>query len=146
VKLSATRDIARPAALVFAFLSDSSNNPLWQKGQVSCVWTSPPPISVGSTYEQEARFLGRRVASTFEVVEHEPGRSITIQTTAGSFPIRVHRRVEPIDDTTCRVTADISGEPRGFFRLAGRVLERLAQRSVDADYDRLTRLLDAGRA
>jgi len=143
MKLSATREIAKPATDVFAFFSDASNNPSWQKGQRSCVWTTPPPIGVGSMYDQEAKFLGRRVFTRFEVVEFDPGRAMTIQSIQGSFPIRVRRSVEPIGSDRCRVVADISGEPAGFFRLASKPLQRLAQRSVDADYDRLKKLLES---
>ncbi len=103
---------------------------------------APPPIGVGSTYDQEASFLGRPVVSSFRVVEYEPGASITIESYAGSFPIRVRRSVEAHGVGRCRVTADISGEPGGLLRLAGPLVRRLAQRSVDADYDRLKRLLE----
>jgi hypothetical protein len=143
MQLSVTRVINRPAPEVFAFVSDVSNNPRWQKGQVSCRWTSPPPVGIGSTYEQEARFLGRRVLSTFAVVEYEPGRSVTIQTVESSFPIRVQRSVEPIDERRSRVVAEITGEPGGFFRLFAPLVRRIAQRSVDADYDRLKVLLES---
>jgi uncharacterized membrane protein len=143
MNLFATREIERSADEVFAFFSDASNNPQWQTGQRSCVWTTPPPIGVGSTYDQEARFLGRTVLSRFEVVEHDPGRVITIRSIQGSFPIEVRRSVEPLDPARCRVTAEISGEPGGFFRLAAPLLRRLAQRSVDADYDRLRNLLES---
>jgi hypothetical protein len=142
VDLSATREIGRPAGVVFDFLADSSNNPKWQKGQRSCVWTSPPPHGLGSEYEQEARFLGRTVSTRFQVVEYDPGRSITIESIESSFPIRVRRSVEPIGPDRSRVTAGISGEPGGFFGLVGPALRRLAQRSVDADYDRLVKLLE----
>lgn len=140
--LRATREIARSAADVFAFISDAANNPHWQKGQVSCVWRSPGPIGVGSRYDQEARFLGRRVLSIFEVTEYEAGRTIEIRSTAGSFPITVRRAVEPLGPNHSRVSAHISGEPGGFFRIAGPAVQRLAQRSVDADYDRLKELLE----
>jgi len=143
MKLSATREIAQPATAVFAFFSDASNNPKWQKGQRSCVWVTPPPIGLGSVYEQEARFLGRRLLNRFEVDEFEPGEVITISSTQGSFPIRVRRSVEPLGPDRCRVVADISGEPGGVFRVASTLLQRLAQRSVDADYDRLKQLLES---
>jgi hypothetical protein len=143
MNLSASREIARPANDIAAFFFDASNNPLWQKGQRSCVWISSPPIAVGSIYDQEARFLGRPVLSRFEVVEYDPGRVITIQSIGGSFPIRVRRSVEQLGPDRCRVDAAITGEPRGFFGVATRLLRRLAQRSVDADYDRLKTLLEA---
>lgn len=143
MRLGAQRDIDRTANEVFGFVSDVSNNPRWQTGQQSCAWTSPPPVRVGSTYAQEARFLGRTVTSLFEVTEYEPDRSITIRSTGGSFPITVRRTVEPLGDNRSRVTAEIDGEPGRFFRLAGPLLHRLAQRSVDGDYDRLKQLLEA---
>lgn len=143
MRLSVDCEIGRPADEVFAFVSDASNNPRWQKGQRSCEWTSPLPIRAGSTYEQRARFLGRTVTNRFEVTEYEPGHAITIASTEGSFPITVRRSVEPLDGTRTRVRAEIEGEPGGFFRIVGPVLRRLAQRSVDADYARLKRLLEA---
>ena len=145
MELSATQTIGRPAGEVFAFVSDATNNPRWQRGMRSCAWTSLPPIGVGSTYRQEARFLGRPVVTEFEVVEHEPGRSITIRSTSGPFPITVRRSVTPIDASSSRVEAVINGDPGRFFRIAGPLLQRLAQRSVTADYRRLKTLLDVRR-
>jgi hypothetical protein len=142
VRLAADREIARPSAEVFAFVSDSSNNPRWQKGQQSCEWTSPPPIGVGSTYQQKARFLGRTLLNRFEVVGYEPGRSITIRSVEGSFPIEVRRSVEPIDPNHTRLRAEIAGEPTGLFRLAAPLVRWFAQRSVDADYDRPKAMLE----
>lgn len=143
MQLSAECQVERPAEAVFTFISDSSNNPQWQRGQRSCVWTSSPPIRVGSTYDQEARFLGRTVINRFRVTELVPSRSITIQSTEGSFPITVRRSVEPLDENRSRVTAEIRGEPGGFFRLVLPLVRSLAQRSVQADYRRLKQLLEA---
>lgn len=145
MQLSAAQTIDRQAGEVFAFVSDATNNPRWQRGMRSCAWTSPPPIGVGSTYRQEAKFLGRTLVTEFEVVDHEPGRSITMRSTSGPFPITVRRSVTPIDASSSRVEAVISGDPGRFFRIAGPLLQRLAQRSVTANYRRLKTLLDARR-
>jgi uncharacterized protein YndB with AHSA1/START domain len=145
VDLHVTRPINRPAAEVFDFLANAANNPRWQKGMRSCVWTSSGGLRLGATYRQEARFLGRTLRNDFEVIAYEPGRSVTIRSTGGSFPITVRRSVEPTDPHSSEARAEISGEPGGFFRLAGPLLRRLAQRSVDADYDRLRGLLESPR-
>ena len=134
--------IDRPAGDVFAVVADFSRNPEWQRGMKSAVWTSEPPVGVGSTYDQVARFLGRDVTTSFEVVAYDPGRSITIESRASSFPIRVTRSVEPLTDTRCRVIADVSGEPGRFFRLFGPVLGWMAERSVLGDYRRLKEILE----
>lgn len=144
MELRATRVIARPPEDVFAFFSDASNNPRWQTGMVSCKWTSDPPIAVGSMYEQKARFMGRDVSSTFVVTRHEPGRLIEIETVESTFPIKVVRTVEPLDDGSSRVSAVITGGPTGgLMRLAAPLMRGRAQRSVDADYDRLVQLLES---
>ena len=142
MKLYSTLDIARPADDVFAVISDFSRNPEWQGGMRSAEWTSEPPVAVGSTYDQVARFLGRDVITSFEVVAHEPGRSITIESRQSSFPITVTRSVEPIDETHTRVVADFDGRPGRFFGLLGPLLQRLAERSVREDYARLKELLE----
>lgn len=141
--LHVRRHINRPAREVFDFIANAANNPRWQKGMRSCVWTSSGGLRIGATYRQEARFLGRTVRNDFEVTEYEPGRSITIRSLGGSFPITVRRSVEPVGPHSSQARADISGEPGGFFRVAGPLLQRLAQRSVDADYDRLRGLLES---
>lgn len=133
MEVTTSVDVAAPPEDVFDYLSNVENNPEWQSGMVSARWTSEGPIAVGSTYDQVARFLWRRIESTFEVEAFEPGRMITATTTAGSFPITFTRRVEPIDAGT-RVSAVITGDASGFFRLAEPLLRIMVQRSVDGDY------------
>lgn len=141
--MTAIREINRPAAEVFEFFSDAANNPKWQAGMVSCEWVTPPPIEVGSTYEQHARFMGRDVKSLFAVTEYVPGRSIRIDTIESTFPITVNRMVEPIGPNACMVHAEIGGGPTGLLKLLAPLMRGKAQRSVDADYDRLKDLLEA---
>ncbi len=129
-------DVAAPPGEVFAYLSDMENNPKWQSGMVSARWTSDGPIGVGSTYDQVATFLRRKIESTFEVEAYEPGRMIRASSTASSFPITFTRMVEPIDSGT-KVTAIITGEASGFFKIAEPILRRMVQRSVDGDYRNL---------
>lgn len=135
-------EIERPADEVFAYLADMANNPEWQQGQQRCTWTSEPPLALGSTYDQEARFLGRTITSSFEVTEFEPGRRIRIVSTGGTMPIDVTRTVEPQGEQRCRVGAEVRGEPPALMRLLGSLLDRLVTRSVEADYRRLKERLE----
>jgi hypothetical protein len=139
--MHAQRTIRRPAAEVAEFFFDASNNPAWQTGMRSCEWETGGPITTGSTYVQVASFLGRTIRSRFEVTEYTPGSSIVVDTLESTFPITVVRTVSPIDAGSCRVEATITGGPGGLMRLLSPLTRRLAQRSVDRDYDRLVRLL-----
>jgi carbon monoxide dehydrogenase subunit G len=132
-------EIARPADEVFAFLADFENNPRWQGGMRSCTWTSREEQVVGSTYVQEARFLGRRIDTHFRVTEYEPGRKISIESTKSTFPIQVTRKVEPLGEGRCRVTAHIRGQPTGLLRL----FSGMVRGSVRKDYAKLKVLLES---
>ena len=144
IDVSTSIDIDRPADEVFAFVSEFPSNPLWQSGQRSCEWTSEPPLRVGSTYDQRARFLGRDMTNSFRVTEHEPGRRVEFTSTGGSFPITVTRSVDPIDDSRSRFTERVRGEPGRFFRIAEPILHRLVTRSIRRDFPRLKALLERG--
>jgi hypothetical protein len=136
--------VARPPADVFAVVSDVQNNPSWQNGMVSCVWTSPAPHGEGSTYDQTARFLGRAIVSSFTVSEFEPGRRITVETVRSPFPIVETRQVDPDGADANRVSVTVGGDASGFFPVAAPVLRQLVARSVRGDYRRLARKLEAG--
>ncbi|HEX4906342.1 MAG TPA: SRPBCC family protein [Acidimicrobiales bacterium] len=131
--ITVTVDLDLPASEVFAFLSDFENNPRFQKGMRSCVWTSPPPHGVGSTYDQVAHFLGREIVSSFVVVEHAPGHRVKIESTSGPFPIEETRIVEARGEG-CRVTAIVGGDASGFLQLLAPLQRPLVKRSVTRDY------------
>lgn len=141
IEVTAAAEVPRPAEELFAYVSDMSNNPRWQQGQVRCEWTTPPPIGVGSHYEQHARFLGRDLVSTFEVVEFAPGRRIRIRTLDSAMPMDITREVEPVGADRSRVVATIRGGPTGPLRLLDPLTERMVRRSVRGDYKRLADLL-----
>src|SRR5688500_16651015 len=107
VRVGTSIEIERPAGDVFAFVSDPTNNPRWQRGQRSCRATSDPPLRVGSTYSQHARFLGRDLVNAFEVVELDPGRRIRWTSTAGTFPLTITRTVEPLVAGRARFTETV---------------------------------------
>jgi uncharacterized membrane protein len=145
MEMGATRHINRPVDEVFKFFADAANNPLWQSGMRSCTWTSEPPIGVGSTYKQHARFMGKNVRSTFVVTDYDPGRRITIASVESTFPIVVDRVVTATGPESCWVTAVISGGPQGTIAgLAGPFVGRMAQNSINRDYDRLVEVLESG--
>lgn len=141
IKVSTTITIARSPAEVFAFISNFENNPRWQSGMVAARFTSEGELGVGTTYVQEARFLGRRVESTFKVLDFEPGHLVKATSTTGSFPITFTRIVEP-HGGTCRVTAIVEGDASGFFKLAEPLLKPMVARSVREDYKNLKGILE----
>jgi uncharacterized protein YndB with AHSA1/START domain len=142
IKVETSVVISRSPEAVFAYISNFENNPRWQGGMREARFTSHGPLGVGSTYAQVATFLGRRVESTFEVIDYQPNRLVKATSTSGSFPITFTRIVEPVDAGT-KVVAIVEGDATGFFKLAQPLLARMVQRSVDADYANLKQILEA---
>lgn len=137
IEVEVSIDVDAAPADVAAFWFDWTNNPRWQVGMESCTWTSEPPLRVGSTYDQQARMLGRPIVSSFEVVEFEPDRLLRIRTTAGTLPLDITRRIDPLPDGGSRLEAVIRGQPPGLLRLLDPLMRRMVRRNVTADYERL---------
>jgi carbon monoxide dehydrogenase subunit G len=147
MEVTASVEINRPPAEVFSYLADMANNPVWQRGQQWCAWTSEPPLDVGSTYDQVASFLGKTITSSFEVVEFEPGRRIRIKSTGGTMPIDVTREVAPAaSGTGSTVSAIVRGEPAGVLgvmtNIAAPLMRIMVRNSVRSDYGRLKEILE----
>jgi hypothetical protein len=66
--------INSPPERVFAFVTAPENDRLWSSTAVERRVESDRPIEVGTRINAVDKFLGRRIASTFEVTEHEPSR------------------------------------------------------------------------
>lgn len=103
--------LVRPVDEAFAVISDFEQNRAWQNGMVSCHFTTDPPLHVGSRYDQEAKFMGRSITSTFEVIEFVPGRSMKATSMAGTFPRRCWRSESRLGATVNR-KLEIQGQGR----------------------------------
>ena len=141
--VNSTIHIKRKADEVFDFISNPENNPKWQNGMQSCEITSEGDWGLGSTYAQQAKFMGRDIISKFEITQYEPGRLIRGDTVESSFPISFTRIVEPDrSDEGCHVQAIVTGDATGFFRLLTPLMNWMVGRSIKNDYRRLKQLLE----
>jgi uncharacterized membrane protein len=144
-KVTITTEIEAPAEVVYAYLSDLSNNSSWQSGIASTNWTSRPPIRVGSTYDQRIEYKDRVIR--YEVTAIDPGRSITVESRRGaSVPTTVTRTVHELNESSCRVEVDLVGELRGWRQITKPMVTRAIRRSVGADYRELKEQLEAEEA
>jgi hypothetical protein len=78
--------IERACTEVAAYAGDPSNAPQWYVNIEAVVWRTPAPVAVGSRMDFVARFLGRRLAYTYEVVDLVPGQRLVMRTAQGPFP------------------------------------------------------------
>jgi uncharacterized membrane protein len=135
--------IDRPVHVVAEYAGDPSNAPEWYQNIESVEWRSPRPLAVGSRLEFVARFMGRRLAYTYEVREHVPGERFVMSTAQGPFPMETTYTFEDASQGT-RMTLRNRGEPSGFAKVGAPLMERAMRRANGADLRRIKELLEAG--
>ena len=137
--------IDRPCVEVAAYAADPSHAPDWYTNIESVTWRSEPPVRVGSTMDFVARFLGRRLAYTYEVVDLVPGERLVMRTAQGPFPMETAYTWQPVDGGRTRMTLRNRGEPAGFGRIAAPVMAAAMRRANEKDLAALKRILETDR-
>jgi hypothetical protein len=134
--------IARPCEQVAAYASDPAHAPDWYANIASVRWRTPPPVAVGSRLDFVARFLGRTLAYTYEVVEHRPHRMV-MRTAQGPFPMETTYTWQPDGASSTRMTLRNRGEPAGFAKVTAPVMAAAMRRANEKDLARLKRILES---
>lgn len=132
--------IDRPVAEVASYAGDPSTAPRWYRNIESVEWKTPPPMRIGSKLDFVARFLGRRLAYTYEITELVADRRLVMKTAEGPFPMETTYTWEALDAGRTRMTLRNRG---GGFSAIPAALQRVAiRRATQKDLSTLKRLLE----
>jgi hypothetical protein len=135
--------IDRPRTEVASYAADPGNAPKWYANIKAVGWKTPPPVGVGSRTTFVARFLGRRLEYTYEVVEFAPGERLVMRTAEGPFAMETTYTWADTDGWKTRMTLRNRGEPSGFASVAAPVMAAAMRRANIKDLARLKHLLEA---
>lgn len=138
--------IARPLAEVAEYAADPTNAPHWYANIDSVEWQTEPRVETGAKVAFVARFLGRRLAYTYELVEVRPGQRLVMQTAEGPFPMETTYTWSAVDASTTRMSLRNRGEPAGFFRLSAPLIAAAMGRANRKDLAALRTMLESTRA
>ena len=137
-------EIARPREEVAAYAADPGNATAWYENIERVEWKTGPPFAVGSRIAFVARFLGRRLAYTYEVRELVPGERLVMRTADGPFPMETTYTWSEAGAGRTRMTLRNRGEPSGFSRVGAPMLASAMRRANRKDLERLKSILEAG--
>jgi uncharacterized membrane protein len=134
--------IDRPCGEVAAFAGDPTHAPDWYVNIDSVRWLSESPVRAGSRMVFVARFLGRRLEYTYEVVELDPGRRLVMRTAEGPFPMETTYSWAPTESGGTTMTLRNRGEPAGFAKIGAPAMAAAMRRANRKDLARLKALLE----
>lgn len=135
-------EIARPRREVAAYAADPDNATAWYENIKAVDWQSARPLAAGARLAFVARFLGRRLAYTYEVAEHEPGERFVMRTAQGPFPMETTYTWQDAGENATRMTLRNRGEPSGLAKLSAPMVAAAMRRANRKDLARLKAILE----
>lgn len=134
--------INRPRDVVAVYAANPTNAPEWYVNIDSVEWKTAPPVQVGSRMAFVARFLGRRLAYTYEIIDLVPGERLVMRTAQGPFPMETTYTWEDVGDSFTRMTLRNRGEPSGFSKVSAPLMAAAMRRANRKDLVVLKRLVE----
>lgn len=131
--------IDRPAADIYAYLSDLENMPEWNWAITETTKITQGSIALGTRYRQTRR-VPRPATEILQITDLDADRHLEIQGTVAAMAARLRYDLTEIEgETELANTVDL--EPRGALRLAGPILGTRIEKAVASNLrDLKTRL------
>jgi hypothetical protein len=134
--------IDRKVEDVAAFAADPDNAMKWYVNIKEVEWQTPGPLQVGSRVAFRARFLGRKLAYVYEVMEYVQNKRLVMRTADGPFPMETTYTWQPAGENATRMTLRNRGTPAGFSKIFAPFMTRMMSKANRKDLELLKRLLE----
>ena len=138
-------DVARPREEVAEYAADPDNATAWYENIERVEWKTEPPLTVGSRLAFVARFVGRRLAYTYEITELVPGERLVMRTADGPFPMETTYTWADDGRGGTRMKLRNRGEPSGFSKVAAPMMASAIRRANRRDLERFKQILESRR-
>ena len=143
----ATTDVGRAAADVFAYATDPARFREWQDGVTEGHLDHPGPPEAGMRCLTTRRIGGASRTATSEVTHVDPPRTWGLRGIDGPIRAAVNLTVEPLTDSTSRLTIAVDFEGHGIGRiLVPLLVRRQAQKEMPANLAALKRRIESQRS
>jgi hypothetical protein len=135
--------IERPVTTVAEYATDPTNASAWYANIESVQWETSPPARIGTKVAFVARFLGRRLAYTYEFVDLVANERLVMRTAQGPFPMETTYTWSAVGDESTHMTLRNRGEPAGFSKLIAPFMAASMRRANRKDLAKLRSILEA---
>jgi uncharacterized protein YndB with AHSA1/START domain len=142
-KIQQSITINQPVEQVFGFVRDTRNTTRWHPSLTEARATLDGPAQVGTQITEVRTFIGRKMESTFEIVEMEPNTRIVMKSESGPFPLKVTMTFETLGNAT-RITLEADTEPKGFLKLADGMIAGMLKKELETDLSAAKHVVETG--
>lgn len=145
VTVTTTFDAPRP--LVAAIAGDPDQAMRWYANIRSVRWQSAPEVVEGARVDFVARFLGRQLAYTYEIVDLVPDERLVMRTDDGPFPMETTYTwwdEDPAEEggvARTGMSLRNAGRPKAMTTLASGAVTLGMKRAMRRDLERLRLVL-----
>ena len=136
-------EINRPRHEVASYAADPENATAWYENIEGVEWKTAPSLDVGSRIAFVARFLGRRLAYTYEITELLPDERLVMRTADGPFPMETTYVWSDTTSGGTKMTLRNRGRPSGFSKFAAPMMTTAMRRANRKDLQRLKQILES---
>ena len=142
VDVSSEITVNCPLAEVASYAADPANAPEWYVNIQSVEWVTAPPLVLGSKVAFVARFLGRTLTYTYEVVDLAAHQRLVMRTAQGPFPMETTYSWTARSAGATTMSLRNRGEPGGFSKVVAPFLGVAMRRANQKDLQRLKAILE----
>ncbi|MGZ4849108.1 MAG: SRPBCC family protein [Halobacteriota archaeon] len=153
IKFEVSIAIEKPVEEVFGFVAEGENGPKWNSAVKSVRKISEGPVNVGTKYSMIRQLPKGSAENTYEVVEYEENKKISIKIISGPTPFLYRYRFKPSDKGT-ELSLDAEAEKEGLTEVLGTkariapefVLRGFVKRGVEENLQMLKSLLESNES
>jgi len=142
VDVTTAIDIARPRQVVAAYAADPDHAPDWYANIERVTWQTERPLKVGTRLAFVARFLGRTLTYTYEVIDFIPSERLIMSATEGPLRMETTYIWSDLYDHRTHMTLRNRGIPSGFAGVTAAVMVLAMRRANRKDLVALRSLLE----
>ena len=141
---TASTVVDRPAAQVFAYATDPAHFREWQQGLIDGHRDPPGPAQAGTKCLTIRRIGGANRAVTSELTHIDPPRTWGVRGIDGPIRATVNVTVEPVTETSSRLTIAVNFDGHGIGKLlVPLIVRRQAHKEMPANVEALKHRVEA---
>lgn len=127
MKIEHSIEIDQPPPVVFEFLMEEENLPLWLTNFIRIEHTSGEPGEVGSTSKHVYNENGRMIELMEEITGIKKNQMVSAKYVGAQFDMEVIYHLKPVGETGTQLTLSSDITSKGFFM---KIVEPFVKKSI----------------